>query len=167
MPIIDNISPARAKARAVSWPTAYVISSKIVPEYVRVFALHELNHRMPVLSKSWAHVSRRARCESLIISPRRNATNNLSEANLICLAACTFLAPFQFFIEARYKAQLAERGIFSAPASFLAMNLTYEWIHSSSPAMIVLRRDATARCTRSRDIHPAMTAPQTCYIIPA
>jgi hypothetical protein len=27
------------------------------------------------------------------------------------------LAPFQFFIEARRKAELAERGIFSAPAS--------------------------------------------------
>ena len=41
------------------------------------------------------------------------------------------LAPFQFFIEARRKAELAERGIFSAPAFFLAMNLTYEWVHSS------------------------------------
>jgi hypothetical protein len=40
-------------------------------------------------------------------------------------------APLEFFIEARRKAELAERGIFSAPAFFLAMNLTYEWIHSS------------------------------------
>src|ERR1700722_10757777 len=40
------------------------------------------------------------------------------------------LAPFQFFVEARSKAQLAKRGIFGTPALFLAMYLTYEWIHS-------------------------------------
>jgi hypothetical protein len=38
------------------------------------------------------------------------------------------LAPFQFFIETRRKAQFAQRGIFSAPARFLAMDLADERI---------------------------------------
>src|ERR1700722_9125332 len=42
------------------------------------FLLHRLNHRVPALSKSWTHVSPRARCESPIVSPPRNAANSLS-----------------------------------------------------------------------------------------
>jgi hypothetical protein len=49
------------------------------------------------------------------------------------------LAPFQFLIETRRKAELAERGIFSAPPLFLAMNLTYEWIHLSDNSIRIDR----------------------------
>jgi hypothetical protein len=38
------------------------------------------------------------------------------------------LTPFQFFIEARSKAELAKRRIFGVPAFFLLVNLTYQWI---------------------------------------
>jgi len=37
-----------------------------------------LNHRVPDLSKSWVHVCPRARYESPIVSPRRNAASSLS-----------------------------------------------------------------------------------------
>src|SRR6202042_3704829 len=53
----------------------------------------------------------------------------MDQNHIAAIQIVASLAPFQVLIEARRKAQLAERGIFGAPASFLAMKLCYARMH--------------------------------------